>query len=211
MDGLLIDSEPIWRRAWRDAFWMYWVAPEDYVIDAAKVQWVKHKDVTRMLTKQFGIDVSLSDEIADIKVNNVIKYIRESIEFMPWALMTLKKVQESGLPTALASGSPHEVIDVVMDVLNIGKYFHARISGSDVTHGKPSPEIFEFAAKSLDLSSDYCLVFEDAPNGIVAAKAAGMKVLTVPSSYCKWNPTFSEADIQLTSLEEFTPDHLNIA
>jgi beta-phosphoglucomutase-like phosphatase (HAD superfamily) len=95
-----------------------------------------------------------------------------------------------------------QTIELVVDTLNIRKYFHNLTSGEEVEHGKPAPDVFLLAAKRLNTPPENCLVVEDTYNGLKAARAAGMKCLVVPCEATR-HQDHSAADLLLDSLEQF--------
>ena len=101
---------------------------------------------------------------------------------LPGAIELVKALHQSGARLAVGSSGPLLNVALILQVLGIEPYFHALSTGDDVTHGKPHPEVFLVAAERLGLTSDRCVVVEDAPQGIEAARRAGMKVLAVTSS-----------------------------
>jgi len=104
------------------------------------------------------------------------------------------------LKVALASSSPLKVIKFVLDKFDINKYFDLVVSGDMVEHGKPSPDIYNYAAKSLGLECDECVVIEDSINGVISAKSAGMYCIAVPDK--RLNPDgFKKADLIMSNLE----------
>lgn len=105
---------------------------------------------------------------------------------------------------AVASGTPVHFVERVLNSLQIRKEFSAIIGGDKVTEGKPNPEIFLRAAQMLDISPAQCLVIEDAPNGIKAAKNAGMKCVAITTTH--ESNTLKNADKIIHSYNELTFD-----
>jgi beta-phosphoglucomutase family hydrolase len=91
----------------------------------------------------------------------------------------IKKAKQAGLKCAIGSAGCRENVEFIVEALGIGDMIDASISGSDVTHGKPHPEIFIKAYEALGLKAEECIVFEDAANGIVAGLAAGCKCVGI--------------------------------
>ena len=86
----------------------------------------------------------------------------------------LRSIKSKGLKTAVASSSGYELINMVLEKLDIAKYFDCITSGVDVKRGKPAPDVFLLAAEKLGVMPDECLVIEDSENGVIAAKSAEM-------------------------------------
>ena len=95
----------------------------------------------------------------------------------------LAEIREAGLKCAVGSSGPKLNVDFVLDKCGIEPYFDVRISSDMVTKCKPNPEIFLTAAEKLGLAPEECVVFEDALAGVAAAKAAGMKVITLTTTH----------------------------
>ena len=91
-----------------------------------------------------------------------------------------------------------------MGKTKIAEYFDILVTGDMVTHGKPDPECYNLAAQKLGMKSSECVVFEDAPSGILAGKNAGMKVIAVSSPYVKGDEAFQKADLVVDSLRDIT-------
>lgn len=91
----------------------------------------------------------------------------------------------------------------------IGEYFDLLITGDMVSHGKPDPECYLIAAKELGVSVKECVVFEDAPSGILAGKNANMKVIAVPSPYVRGDDAFRKADVVVDTLRDITIEKIN--
>jgi beta-phosphoglucomutase-like phosphatase (HAD superfamily) len=84
---------------------------------------------------------------------------------------------------ALASSSMRPLLEAAIGKFGIGRHFSAILSGDEVQNGKPHPEIFLKAAKLLGVEPEHCVVFEDAPHGVLAAKRAGMKCIAIPNPF----------------------------
>ena len=94
----------------------------------------------------------------------------------------MQKAKEAGIKCAIGSAGCRENVEFIVEGLGIGDYIDASISGSDVTHGKPHPEIFIKAYEALGLKAEECIVVEDAVNGIIAGLAAGCKSIAVTTT-----------------------------
>jgi len=114
----------------------------------------------------------------------------------------LNTLRRGAIPCAIASSTPRENIECVIDLLKLRDYFQAAITSEDVTHGKPHPEVFLLAAGKLGAPPERCVVFEDAHVGIAAARAAGMKVVGVATTHPA--DTLQDADRVVRRLDELT-------
>jgi HAD superfamily hydrolase (TIGR01509 family) len=121
---------------------------------------------------------------------------------LPGAIELVQRLRELGIPTAVASSSLPAWIDATVAGIGLTGQFDAVVSGESVPHPKPAPDIFLQAAKLIGVPAAECLAIEDSPNGLKAAKDAGMLVIQVRSSSSAFPPQES-ADIVLDSLEDF--------
>jgi HAD superfamily hydrolase (TIGR01509 family) len=108
---------------------------------------------------------------------------------------------------ALASSSYRDAVDGVLAGLDIARYFDVIVSGLDVTHVKPAPDIFLKAANDLGVAPSECLVLEDAEKGVIAAHRAGMRCVAIPNEYTRHHD-FSKATKICSSLKDVTPELL---
>ena len=100
---------------------------------------------------------------------------------------------------SVGSSAPPENVQLVLETASMTEYFSAAIDGDQVTNGKPAPDVFLLAAEKLELSPDRCTVVEDAPAGIRAARAAGMRAVAVQT-------TNTEADLREAGAHFIAPD-----
>ena len=96
---------------------------------------------------------------------------------MPGVERWIRWLHEQHIPIAVASSSPRALIDLIMEKTGLGAYFDVRLTGEEVEHGKPAPDIFLAAASQIGISPAHCLVIEDSRNGVQAAKSAGMRCI----------------------------------
>ncbi len=119
----------------------------------------------------------------------------------------LKAAKRLGLQLAVASSSRHEWVDGYLRQLGLFEFFDAVICRQDVTHIKPDPELFLTALKALQVRAEEALVIEDSPNGILAAKRAGIRVVAVPNPITA-HGVMGEPDLQITSLAQIPLENL---
>jgi HAD superfamily hydrolase (TIGR01509 family) len=120
---------------------------------------------------------------------------------MPGVPEVLHRVRAAGYRLALASSAEMAVIEANLGALAIGGLFEAVVSGAQVPRGKPAPDVFLAAAARLGVPAEACLVIEDSRNGLLAAKAAGMRCAVVPCAYTR-HQDFREADHRLAALPD---------
>ena len=131
----------------------------------------------------------------------------EGISPLPGVLKLLEDLRGEDIPCAIASSTPRKNIECVIDQIGVRNYFSATVSGEDVTHGKPNPEVFLLAARRLGAAPERCVVFEDAHVGIEAAVAAGMKSVGVATTHAA--ESLHRADRVVQRLTEISVAELN--
>jgi len=149
------------------------------------------------------------DEIEAIsaeKGNRFRELVREGIKPLPGAVELIRSLREQGFKLAIASSGPIESIELVTKKLGVYDYFHAIVSGHDVSESKPSPQVFLRAAQKLGVKPRNCIVVEDAVAGVTAAKRGGMHCLAVTNTHP--GTSLAEADLVVDTLEAVTVDDL---
>jgi mannitol-1-/sugar-/sorbitol-6-/2-deoxyglucose-6-phosphatase len=201
MDGLLIDSEPLWRIAEVEALSAVGVPIDD---DAARATTgLRTDEVVEQWHARFPWADPPKSTVAGQIVARVVELLRERGEPMPGARETLAALTDAGLPLAIASSSQGEVIATVLDVLGLAGAFRVVQSAEHEPYGKPHPGVYIEAARRLGLPPTQCLAFEDSPNGVIAAKSARMTCIAVPDPALTADRRFCAADLILPSLTDF--------
>jgi beta-phosphoglucomutase family hydrolase len=108
---------------------------------------------------------------------------RDRIAPLPGVIPFLDQLKAAGVPCAVASSTPRENIECVMDTLGLREYFQAIVAAEDVHRGKPDPEVFLLAARKLGSRPERSVVFEDAHVGVAAARNAGMNVVALATTH----------------------------
>ena len=126
---------------------------------------------------------------------------RPDLKPIPGVVELIQKAKQAGLKCAIGSAGCRENVEFIIEELGIKEFIDASISGSDVTHGKPHPEIFIKAHEALGLKAEECIVVEDAVNGIVAGLRAGCKCIAVTTTATAEALTEAGADI---CVEDYT-------
>ncbi len=199
MDGLLINSEPFWAQAELEIFPKYGINLT--LDDCKRMQGVSIREVVKYWYSQKPWTGATVEQVAEEITRRVVELIMEKGELMPGVIKTLEFFKQKGLPMAVASSSAPGLINLVLQYFDIEKYFEFYHSAKFEKHGKPYPDVFLTTAKKFGIEPEYCLVFEDSYNGILAAKRAGMKVVAVPYPENLNNPKFKIADLIIPSLE----------
>ena len=135
------------------------------------------------------------------------RIIADDFPAMPGAAELLGDLHSAGFRLAIGSSAPPENVEMVVARLGVGDLLDAIVTGSDVSRGKPDPQVFLMAAERLGVKPARCAVVEDAPPGVQAAKAAGMAAVGMASTG-RTVEELAEADIVVRSLSELTPSKL---
>jgi mannitol-1-/sugar-/sorbitol-6-/2-deoxyglucose-6-phosphatase len=198
MDGLLIDTEPVWRSAEKEVFADLGIElTEADLLDSTGVR------IDELAALRLPLDGPGPAEVADRITNQVVDYVKRAGEPMPGVPEAIALFGRSDLRLAIASSSPERLIDAVCTRLRLVD-IDVRCSALDEAHGKPAPDVYLAAARRLGLSPARCLALEDSPSGVVAAKDAGMTCVAVPDPLLTGDPRYRRADLVLPSLTELT-------
>lgn len=206
MDGLLLDSEPLWRRAQIEAFGAAGIALDDKAcasttglrIDEVVAHWLAHPE--RSKSKGREADAS---ELRQSIVDRVIELVRSEGQLLPGARSALEGAAATGLPLALASSSDARLIEATLAHFELRDLFAHVVSAEHDAFGKPHPEVYLRTAAQLSLAPTACVAIEDSLHGVLAAKAARMICVAVPAADERTDGRFAIADVVLESLEQF--------
>ena len=197
LDGLLIDSEPLWRRAEMEVFAGVGLSLTDEMcatttglrIDAVVEHWFERAPWTGR---------SRAD-VTEAIAARVAALIAAEAPIMPGVEQALSVCERRGLPLALCSSSPPAVIEAGITRLGIATRLRAVCSAAGEPYGKPHPGVYLRTAERLGVPPERCLAFEDSMNGAIAARAARMRVVAVPAG----DTRFDFCDARLPSLAAF--------
>lgn len=172
MDGVLINSEPVHYRIWKEALLTRGVELDYEVYKPCIGSTIEF--LMNLLHDAYGIDREDKALIATMKKIKKETVEREGIPMIEGVPDLLRRLKSAGYKMAIASSSPLSYIQMVTKRLKIDHYFDKILSGENVKHPKPEPDVFLAAAKALELDTSECLIIEDSTNGCRAAKAAGI-------------------------------------
>ena len=176
MDGTLFDTETLFQNEWNHIASETGVTLPDHF--KYEICGTSGEPMDRILEKYYHVDKGTPiQKLCKARVSALLK---KEVPLKPGVKGILSFFKEKGLPMAIGSSSPLPLIRQNLEVTGLGSYFRALASGDEVEKGKPSPDIFLLAAQKLGIPPSECLVFEDSPNGIRAASAAGMTPVLVP-------------------------------
>jgi len=201
MDGLLIDSEPFWRKAEIEAFAKLGCKLDDKMLN--HTMGMRNDEVVKYWVGYFKKgEVDYGAVELDI-LASVQEQVEANGRHLPGVLETLDFFKNKQIPIALASSSPMGIIQSVVDTLGIERYFKVMCSAEFEEFGKPHPAVFLSAANYLRIPPEECVVFEDSVNGVIAAKAAKMHCIAIPSAQDLKDKRFAIADNIFENLTEF--------
>jgi len=195
----MIDSEPIHYKAFDEAIKTFGrhIPIEEF---NHFYPGLSDLDQAKDMVKRYNLPIT-AEELVQRKQTIARRMLREEVVPQPGLIDLLKQLDENHYKKAVASSSLLVEIELVINALQINHLIDAYCSSEEVSHGKPAPDLFLLAAKKLEVLPENCLVLEDAPSGIKAAKAAGMKSYAIPSRETK-GQDFSEATHVLINLSE---------
>ncbi len=205
MDGVLLDSEPLWHEAEIKVF-----ATVGLNLTVAMCLETTGTTVDEMITLRFRRhpwEGKTQEEVMHEIVDAVELLILERGELLPGVKDSIAYFQRKNLPLALASSSPVQLIDASLKKFTLQHSFRIVHSAEHEEYGKPHPAVFLSTARRLYIDPMHCVVIEDSVNGLIAAKAAKMKTIAFPAAQQFDDERFSIADIKLHSLAEFTEEH----
>ena len=203
LDGVLIDSEHVWDEARqglaeeRGGRWSENASRD--MMGMSSLEW------SRYMREEVGI-AEPPEEISAEVVRRLERIYRDDLPLVEGAVEAVERLA-AHWPLGLASSSNRELIDLVLELSGLARFFAATVSSEEVARGKPAPDVYLEAARRLGVRPERCAAVEDSENGILAAKAAGMRVLAIPNpQYPPHDEALAAADEVLGSLAKLTPD-----
>jgi HAD superfamily hydrolase (TIGR01509 family) len=201
MDGLMFDSEPHSLDSWDAVLKKWGVALDQETIDS--VLGLRIDAAAKALITRFVLPDTV-ESLAKAKTDYQIAHLDGNVPPMPGLHELLDEIDRRRLKKAVATSGLRRYAEAVLRVNGLGERFEVLVPGDEVGRGKPAPDIFESAAKALDIAPAHCLVLEDSPAGIAAAKAAGMDCVAVPNKQVS-HGDLSGADHIVASLHGVIP------
>lgn len=182
MDGVLIDSEPLWEEAETKLLKSKGIDYDPLFRD--KVVGLGQSELSKLIIREFGVDCS-PEELTSQRIEILLQIYDEKLTMFEGSKALIEDLRGGGLKTALASSSPMKAISYVLKRFSIGKLFDVVVSGDCVQNGKPAPDIYLRAARRLGVKPSECAAVEDSPRGAKSAVAAGMFCIAVPDKRLK--------------------------
>jgi len=207
MDGLLIDSEPLWQEAADALFLTYGkqLTSKQYAVTTG----LRTREFLDHWFTFFEIPASETPNAEKKIVDHVTALVQQKGKPMPGVAHILNFFLERNFKMGLATSSAPQVLHVVVDLLGIRNHLQAISSAAELPYGKPHPEVYINCADKLGVSPAQCVCFEDSFNGMIAAKAAKMKCVIVPSLQDSKNMAWEAADLKISTLNNFNELLLN--
>lgn len=199
MDGVLIDSEPLWREAEIEVFGEAGLALTE--ADCRQTTGMRMDEVVEYWAQRQPLTGRSHPEIAAAVTHRVGELIRQRGQPMIGVQGAVEICRRRGYRLGLASSSPHDLIATVLDHFALQSAFEVVRSAETETFGKPHPAVYLSTAKALGVSPRRCIAIEDSVNGVVSALAASMFAVAVPADESRDDPRFAAAGFQLATLE----------
>ena len=198
MDGLLIDSEPAAEAALERFLRMHGHEIRPGTMEQTLGR--RLPEAMAIVAEAYGLGLPV-EELVGTYDRLRLAALRGNLRPMPGAAALIAFARSAGLGLALATSSLRTHADLSLAETELAGLFDAEATGEEVQHGKPAPDIFLLAAERLGEAPAACVVLEDAPAGLAAAAAAGMRRLWVPNDKTRGLPLPVPVDAQLPDLE----------
>jgi HAD superfamily hydrolase (TIGR01509 family) len=176
LDGVLIDSEPVWERVRRGlvaAHGGHWAPDAQH-----KLMGMSTPEWARYLSEDLGVGLP-PDKVAALVIDQMAASYLRHLPLLPGAVEAVRRLAERW-PLGLASSAPAVLIETVLQAAGLRPYFRVTMSTEQVPRGKPAPDIYQAVAARLGFPPSDCAAIEDSSNGLRSAAAAGLKVIAIP-------------------------------
>ena len=201
MDGVLIDSEPLWKIAMEEVF--HSLGSKLTKADFQKTVGLRIDEVVHFWNHHENWGVENEQDVEEAIILKMISLISQNAQPLEGVIETLAFLKRKGVKIGLGTSSSSRLIHVVLTELNIAHYFDFTHSAETENFGKPHPAVYLTVAEQLKVKPNKCLVIEDSFNGVIAGLAAKMKVVCIPEKTHFPNPKLALADFQFHTMTEF--------
>lgn len=206
MDGLLIDSEPLWQEAGKETLREFGVELTDEQYHSSTglrtEEWIEH------WFHFFGLSMEHAPAAIDTILEKAIAKIEDRGAVFPGVASAFDFFRTRNFKMGIATSSPLSLVEVVLKKLNSSFTFDAITSAEKLPYGKPHPQVYIDCAAALNINPTNCITFEDSFNGMIAAKAAKMKCVVVPATADYAHAKWGAADLKIDSLASFQQQQL---
>ncbi|WP_312946846.1 hexitol phosphatase HxpB [Superficieibacter sp.] len=207
MDGLLIDSEPLWDRA------------ELEVMESLGVDISRRNELPDLLGLRIDMVVELwyaqqpwngpgRDEVTQRIISRTMNLVDDARPLLPGVREAVALCKAEGLKVGLASASPLHMLENVLTMFGLRDDFDALASAERLPYSKPHPQVYLDCAAKLGVDPLTCVTLEDSVNGMIATKAARMRSIVVPAAEDQHDARYALANVKLSSLRDLTAAHL---
>jgi mannitol-1-/sugar-/sorbitol-6-/2-deoxyglucose-6-phosphatase len=208
MDGLLVDSEPLWAEAADEVFKWYGVSLTKQQYDSTTG--LRTREFVQWWFNHFKIGDEELGRAEQKIIELILQKVKTKARIMPGVDHIFDFFYRRQFKIGLASSSPIELIEIVVEMTGISRFLQSVASAQDLPYGKPHPMVYLNCAESLGVDPTQCICFEDSFNGMIAAKAAKMKCVVVPHHSQLKDERWGAADLKLSSLQNFGELHFNL-
>jgi HAD superfamily hydrolase (TIGR01509 family) len=203
LDGVIVDSEHVWDAARealaRERGGRWHEGAQQDMMGMSSVEW------SRYMHDVIGLK-DPPEEISAEVVRRLEATYREELPLIDGATEAVARLAERW-PLAVASSSNRPIIDLVLGLSDLDRFFRATVSSEEVPRGKPAPDVYLEAARRLGTDPQRSAAVEDSRNGILSASAAGMRVVAIPNTrFPPDEEALATADVVLYSIDDLTPD-----
>ena len=202
LDGVLVQSEELWDAARRELAEEHGIEWPDDATDA--MMGMSSKEWSNYMHDEVGVP-DPPEEINREVLAWVEKRYRDDLPWIDGAREAVERIGER-FPLGIATSSNREIIDIVVEVGGFEDLLEVTVSSEEVERGKPAPDVYLEATKRMGVDPRKTAAVEDSTNGLLAAKAAGMRVIAIPNdAHPPAAKGLAAADVVLHSIEELTP------
>ena len=200
MDGVLIDSEPLWKIAMKAVFSE--LGSTLTKSDFQKTVGLRIDEVVHFWNHHENWNITNEAEIEEKIISKMEELIAQNAQPLEGVIETLNFLQSNGIKIGLGTSSSSRLIRIVLKELAIEYFFDFTHSAETEAYGKPHPAVYLSVAENLGVKSTKCLVIEDSFNGIISGLAAKMKVVCIPEKTHFPNPRLAVADFHFETMTE---------
>lgn len=201
LDGVIIESEPLWKETEKKVFAA--VGLQLTTEMCRQTTGLDTKDTIAYWYARYPWKGKTISQLYKEIIHEMVVALQNKVELKEGLMNVLNFFRQKSIPLAVASSSPPIIILTALNKFNLRKKFQVICSSEKEKYGKPHPAVYLTTAKKLHTRPQHCLVFEDSFNGLIAAKAAQMKVVSIPDALEFSDKRFDIADLKLSSLVEF--------
>lgn len=209
MDGVIVNSNPYVIRAWEGFCREHGIELSSEKLASLVFGRTTRDTVNGLLGKECSSAfIRETGEKLDGQIRDEMRGTIQALDGLEDLLNSLK---DEGIRIAIATSAPPENVEVVLSETKLGKYFEVILDQTDVTHGKPHPEIYQKIAQKLNIDPKRCIVIEDSISGVQSGKAVGMAVVAITTTHPagELRSELEELDRIIEHFNELSVDQLN--